>query len=86
MALIRHERSYVNQTRCFKVRCHKRKPSFVQQFGPRPQFLPDGHFVLARALVAQNKWKDAREVMSATMALQPGNKAAVEYHRRLGEE
>jgi predicted Zn-dependent protease len=49
-------------------------------------FLPDAHFVLARALVAQNKWNDAREVMSATMALQPGNKAAVEYHRRLAEE
>lgn len=49
-------------------------------------FLPDAHFVLARALVAQNKWNDAREVMSATMALQPGNKAAAEYHRRLGTE
>lgn len=48
-------------------------------------FLPDAHFVLARALVAQNKWNDAREVMSATMALQPGNKAAAEYHRRLKE-
>jgi hypothetical protein len=68
----------------------RQKPTEAEQAARRAiqlkYFLPDAHFVLARALVAQNKWNEARDVMSATMALQPGNKAAVEYHRRLGEK
>jgi len=46
-------------------------------------FLPDAHFVLARALVAQNKWNEARECLSAVMKLQPNNKAVAGYNRRL---
>lgn len=46
-------------------------------------FLPDAHFVLARALVAQNKWSEARECLSALMKLQPDNKSVAAYNRRL---
>jgi predicted Zn-dependent protease len=46
-------------------------------------FLPDAHFVLARALVAQNKWDAAREAMSALLKLQPDNKSVAGYKRRL---
>ncbi len=46
-------------------------------------FLPDAHFILARALVAQNKWEQAREAMSAMLKLQPDNRAAAGYNRRL---
>ncbi|HEY9508385.1 MAG TPA: alkaline phosphatase family protein [Verrucomicrobiae bacterium] len=46
-------------------------------------FLSDAHFILARALVAQNKWTEAREVMAGLMKLQPGNKTAQSYHRRI---
>lgn len=46
-------------------------------------FLPDAHFVLARALVAQNKWNEARECMTALVKLQPDNKSVAGYNRRL---
>lgn len=46
-------------------------------------FLPDAHFVLARALVAQNKWSEARDCMAALVKLQPDNKAVAGYNRRL---
>jgi Tfp pilus assembly protein PilF len=46
-------------------------------------FLPDAHFILARALVAQNKWNEARETMSGLMKLQPWNKTAAGYNRRI---
>jgi predicted Zn-dependent protease len=46
-------------------------------------FMPDAHFVLARALVAQNKWAAARETMAGLLTLQPDNKAVAGYHRRL---
>lgn len=49
-------------------------------------FLPDAHFILARALVAQNKWTQAREAMTALLKLQPDNKSAAGYQRRLGTE
>lgn len=47
--------------------------------------LPDAHFVLARALVAQSKWDEARAAMSALRKIQPGNRAASEYEKRLSQ-
>lgn len=46
-------------------------------------FLPDAHFVLARALVAQNKWNEARDCLTALAKLQPDNKSVAGYRRRL---
>jgi predicted Zn-dependent protease len=46
-------------------------------------FLPDAHFILARALVAQGKWVEAGETMSALLKLQPANRTAAGYDRRL---
>jgi hypothetical protein len=45
--------------------------------------MPDAHFLLARALVAQNKWDAARETMTGLVKLQPDNKAVAGYRRRL---
>ncbi len=49
-------------------------------------FLPDAHFVLTRALVAQSKWEAAREAMAILLKLQPDNKAAAGYNRRLAQK
>jgi len=46
-------------------------------------FLPDAHFILARALVAQGKWVEAGETMTALLKIQPANRAAAGYDRRL---
>jgi hypothetical protein len=46
-------------------------------------FLPDAHFILARALVAQNKWPEARAAMAALRELQPENKSAAGYDKLL---
>jgi tetratricopeptide (TPR) repeat protein len=47
-------------------------------------YLSQAHFVLARALVAQGKWQPAREAMQTLLQLQPGNRAAASYVRRIG--
>lgn len=46
-------------------------------------FLPRAHFVLARALVAQSRWPEARQALATLHRLQPGNRAAEAYTRRL---
>jgi len=46
-------------------------------------FLSDAHFILARALVAQGKWPQARAAMQTLVQLQPGNRAAAAYAKRL---
>jgi predicted AlkP superfamily phosphohydrolase/phosphomutase/Flp pilus assembly protein TadD len=46
-------------------------------------FLPDAHFVLARALVAQGRWQEATEVAQTLRKLQPDNRVAAAYSRRL---
>lgn len=48
-------------------------------------FLPQAHFVLARALIGLGKWPEARERMEILMRLQPGNRAAAGYFRRIGQ-
>jgi tetratricopeptide (TPR) repeat protein len=46
-------------------------------------FLPDAHFVMARALVAQGRWQEAKEAMQTLMKLQPQNRAAATYFKRI---
>jgi len=46
-------------------------------------FLPDAHFVLARALMAQGRWQEATEAVQTLRKLQPDNRVAAAYSRRL---
>jgi hypothetical protein len=47
-------------------------------------YLWQAHFVLARALVAQGKWEAARATMQVLLRLQPNNRAAAAYAKRMG--
>ncbi len=49
-------------------------------------FLPDAHFILTRALVAQGKWDAARDAMAALSKLQPDNRAAAGYSRLMNRQ
>ena len=49
-------------------------------------YLPQAHFVLARALIAQSKWQAARETMQTLLRLQPNNRAAATYAKRLEQQ
>ena len=49
-------------------------------------YLSDAHFVLARALIAQGKWQQARDTMQTLLRLQPNNRAATTYARRVGQQ
>ena len=46
-------------------------------------FLPDAHFILARALVAQGRWLDAQDAMQALLKIQPQNRTAATYLKRI---
>jgi tetratricopeptide (TPR) repeat protein len=46
-------------------------------------FLPDAHLVLARALVARGQWPEARQAMETYLKLQPNNRAAATYFKRM---
>jgi tetratricopeptide (TPR) repeat protein len=46
-------------------------------------YLSEAHFILARALIAQGKWEKARDAMQTLLRLQPANRAAAAYARRL---
>jgi len=48
-------------------------------------YLSQAHFVLARALVAQGKWQQARDTMQTILRLQPSNRAAAAYAKRMGQ-
>jgi len=47
-------------------------------------YLSDAHFVLARALIAQGKWQQARDTLQTIQMLQPNNRAAAAYAKRMG--
>ncbi len=49
-------------------------------------YFPQAHFVLARALIAQSKWQQARESMQTLLRLQPNNRAAAAYAKRVGQQ
>lgn len=46
-------------------------------------FLPDAHFILARSLVLQGRWTEAREAMQTLLKIQPDNRTAATYYRRM---
>jgi Flp pilus assembly protein TadD len=46
-------------------------------------FLPDAHFILARALVAQGRWQEAHNAMQAVLKIQPENRTAATYLKRI---
>lgn len=46
-------------------------------------FLPEAHFILARALVAQGRWVEARDTMQTFLKLQPDNRVAAAYFKRI---
>jgi tetratricopeptide (TPR) repeat protein len=46
-------------------------------------FLPDAHFILARARVAQGRWLEAQDAMQALMKIQPENRTAATYLKRM---
>jgi tetratricopeptide (TPR) repeat protein len=46
-------------------------------------FLPDAHFIRARALVAQGRWLEAHDAMQALLKIQPENRVAVTYLKRI---
>jgi len=46
-------------------------------------FLPEAHFVLARALVAQGHWTEAHDAMQALLKLQPNHRTASTYLKRM---
>ena len=48
--------------------------------------LPHAHFVLARALVAQGKWQQAGDAMRLLLQLQPNNRAAATYAKRMRQQ
>ncbi len=48
-------------------------------------YLSQGHFVLARALIAQGKWQQAWDAMQTLLQLQPDNRAAAAYAKRMGQ-
>jgi tetratricopeptide (TPR) repeat protein len=49
-------------------------------------YMPQAHFVLARALVVQGRWQEASETMQTLLKLQPTNRAAATYSQRLSRQ
>jgi hypothetical protein len=49
-------------------------------------YLSDAHFVLARVLIAQGKWQQARDTMQTILQLQPNNRAATAYAKRMRQQ
>ena len=46
-------------------------------------FMPDAHFILARSFVAQGKWTEGREALQTLIRMQPTNRAASAYFKRV---
>lgn len=49
-------------------------------------FLPDAHFILARALVAQGRWLEAHDAMQSLLKIQPENRTAATYFKRISKD
>jgi tetratricopeptide (TPR) repeat protein len=49
-------------------------------------YMPQAHFVLARTLIAQGKWQPAQDALRTLMQLQPNNRAAATFAKRLGSQ
>ena len=65
----------------------KGKPKEAEESAARAiglkYFLPDAHFILARALVAQGRWLEANDVMQSLLKIQPENRTAATYLKRI---
>jgi tetratricopeptide (TPR) repeat protein len=65
----------------------KNNPKEAQESAARAirlkYFLPDAHFILARALVAQGRWLEAHDAMQALLKIQPQNRTAATYLKRI---
>ena len=49
-------------------------------------YMPEAHFVRARALIAQGKWQPARKAMQVLLQLQPDNQVAATYAKRIEQQ
>jgi Flp pilus assembly protein TadD len=65
----------------------KGKPKEAEESAARAiglkYFLPDAHFILARARVAQGRWLEAHDAMQALLKIQPENRTAATYLKRI---
>ncbi len=65
----------------------KGKPKEAEESAARAislkYFLPDAHFILARARVAQGRWQEAHDAMQALLKIQPQNRTAATYLKRI---
>jgi tetratricopeptide (TPR) repeat protein len=73
-----------------EAQLRKRLPAEAEEAALRAislnYYLPQAHFVLARALIAQSKWQEARNAMQTLLRLQPNNRAAATYAKRLEQQ
>jgi hypothetical protein len=73
-----------------EAQLRRRLPAEAEQAALRAiglnYYLPQAHFVLARALIAQSKWHEAHGAMQTLLRLQPNNRAAATYAKRLGQQ
>jgi len=71
-----------------EAQLRQRKPAEAEEAALRAirlnYYLPEAHFVLARALISQGKWEQGRQALQTLHRLQPGNRAATLYSRRAG--
>jgi tetratricopeptide (TPR) repeat protein len=71
-----------------EARLRQRQPAEAEEAALRAirlnYYLPEAHFVLARALISQGKWEQGRQALQTLHRLQPGNRAAALYSRRAG--
>jgi hypothetical protein len=73
-----------------EAQLRRRLPAEAEQAALRAiglnYYLPQAHFVLARALIAQSKWREGHDAMQTLLRLQPNNRAATTYAKRLGQQ
>ena len=72
-----------------EAQLRRRLPAEAQEAALRAiglnYYLPQAHFVLARALIAQSKWREAQEAMQTLLRLQPNNRVAATYAKRVAQ-
>ena len=70
-----------------EAQLRKRLPAEAEEAALRAiglnYYMPQAHFVLTRALIAQGKWQQARETLQILLQLQPNNRAAATYAKRI---
>ncbi len=70
-----------------EAQLRKRLPAEAEEAALRAiglnYYMAQAHFVLTRALIAQGKWQQARETMQILLQLQPNNRAAATYAKRI---